>query len=199
MSKITRSEVFARGERGPEWFQDFLYNLSQTKESSTQDILEAINGKRGETVQGVVDKYKEMVGLDSVAQADDDETEKVATASTKPEISIRQAKEEEPTVVMIIEEEPNLKGDVESICEHSGGHKDTYAIIRFLRDQLGSDLVSFSDKDLIDYIGDIKKEYLDDVDEPRGNAGRVGMDDEPEREDNLADYVAHGTGNLGGM
>lgn len=198
MEKITRSDVYARDEKGPAWFSDFLYNFAQSQESPQPTILDAITSKKGETVQGVVNKYREMVGLDALAEIEEELGGKVATASAP--ISIRQAKEKDKKeVVLIIEEDqPELKSDIESLCEHSGGHKDTHAIIKFLRDELGSELVSFSDKDLIDYINDIKGKYVSDTDEQRADMGRVGTDDEVKREDDVADYVAHSTGDMGG-
>jgi hypothetical protein len=81
MSKITRSDIYVRSEKGGEWFDDFLHSLAETKESSYQEIIDAISYKKSETVQGVVDKYREMVGLDTVASdADDNDIDKHASA-----------------------------------------------------------------------------------------------------------------------
>lgn len=191
--KISRNDVYVRDEKGPEWFEDFLRSLAQ--QSTTQNILDAINQKRGETVEGVVSKYREMVGLDVLA--DDNETEIKSEASMRP-ISVRHAKEldkDQKDVVIIIESDPKLKADFESILKGSGGTKNTHAVLHFLRGLLGSDLVSYSDDHLIQYIDEMKKKYLGTkVEEPSGYAGRVGTEPIEEFNDHAADFMGHGKG-----
>jgi len=69
-----------------------------------------------------------------------------------------------------------------------------------IRDQLGSEMVSFADDELIQYINEMKGQYLQDHEEPRGNAGKVGTDDEFRAEEDVADYVSHSSGGAqGGM
>lgn len=192
--KISRNDVYIRDEKGPEWFEDFLRSLAQ--QSTTQNILDAINKKRGETVEGVVSKYRAMVGLDALA--DDDKTEiQIKSKALRP-ISVRHAKEldkDKKDVVVIIESDPKLKADFESILKGSGGTKNTHAILHFLRGLLGSDLVSYSDDHLIQYIDEMKKKYVNtNFEEPSGNAGRVGTEPIEEFNDHAADFMGHGKG-----
>lgn len=305
--KISRNDVYIRDEKGPEWFEDFLRSLAQ--QSTTQNILDAINKKRGETVEGVVSKYRAMVGLDALADDSENDINKEAshsisfdefwknspktvqlkndimdfsqslntwnlkydafpdvkkwidehmkgfpygheevykylsdvmknradnywnvsyefraqpdhkqlmgiladlagdegkekkvsekTSQLKP-ISVRHAKEldkDKKDVVVIIEGDPKLKADFESILKGSGGTKNTHAILHFLRGLLGSDLVSYSDDHLIQYIDEMKKKYVNtNFEEPSGNAGRVGTEPIEEFNDHAADFMGHGKG-----
>lgn len=193
MSKITRSDVYARDEKGGEWFEEFLQSLAEQKESSVLDVLNNIQHKKSETAQGVVDKYREMIGLDAAAEIEDNNNI-VSIASSIHPLSIRHAEMLDSNVVSVIEKDPGIKEDVRSLCEHSGGTKNTHAIISFLRDKLGKELVRYSDKDLIEYIESAKKEYEEDLDMPNIDVGRVGTDTEDHPEDNDADYITHGKG-----
>ena len=93
-----------------------------------------------------------------------------------------------------IKQDPQAADDVRSLCEHSGGTKNTHAIISFLRGKLGKELIQYSDKDLVKYIEDTKKMYREDTEAPSLDVGRVGVDTEDNPEDNEADYMAHGKG-----
>jgi hypothetical protein len=276
MTKINRSDIFVRDEKGPTWFNDFLESLAEEKESSVQDVIDAIQYKRSETVQGVVDEYKKMVGLNSIvedikveasterplyeehidltkeeftnrvtigevednvsdpvtyeevenylltnddwiAQQDEEIQNKVvketfeaieimqrmhrrrrerkSTASFHP-ISVRHARmlDEKQDALSVIEKNPKLREDIRSLCEHSGGTKNTHSILNHLREKLGKDLISYSDSDLIEYIEKAKKEYQGDTEEQSADVGRVGTDTEDHPEDNAADYITHGKG-----
>jgi hypothetical protein len=194
-SKITRSDIYVRDEKGPEWFNDFLQSLAG--QSITQNVLDAINKKRGETVEGVVSKYREMVGLDVLA--DDGENEINKEASVRP-LSSRHAKmmtrdPDDESIVVIIEKDPKLKADFESILKGSGGTRNTHAIIHFLRKMLGSEMVSYSDDQLIQYIDDMKGKYYDGkADDPPGNIGHVGTESSDTYNDHVADFIEHGKG-----
>lgn len=93
MAEVSRNDLYMRDERGPEWFDEFLRSLANSKESSSvQDILNAIHNKRGETVESVVRQYREQVGLDIVQSADTDDKSSVKQASAKVRpLSIRHA------------------------------------------------------------------------------------------------------------
>jgi len=80
-----------RSERGPDWFHEFLeiYSQAADKPASVDDILNAINDKRSETVESVVADYRKQVGLDAFSQ--DDEQAQIKQASFTP-LSIRHAK-----------------------------------------------------------------------------------------------------------
>jgi len=300
MSKITRNDIYVRSENGGGWFDEFLRSLAEEKESSVQDVIDAIQYKRSETVQGVVDKYRKMVGLDNI-KAYENETdlevkasmfEKVyrnspktlelknkidefadslanwnlkydefpsinkwvdknmddfpygqdevieylgnvmssrsqsywdtsvegrthpdkkklmavladlagdegkTAASCRP-LSIRHAKimDDKKDIILIIDKDPKIREDIKSMCEHSGGTKNTHSIINHLREKLGKDLISYSDNDLIDFIEKVKKEYQGDTEEQSADVGKVGTDIEDHPEDNAADYITHGKGN----
>lgn len=299
MSKITRSDVYARDERGGSWFEDFLESFAQEKEAYTQEIMNAIHNKKSQSVQGIVDQYREMVGLDSVANTDDDESEgtvvrasmfeKVYKNSPKtlelkekiedfgdrlshwnlerdefPDVdkwvdenmkdfpygqdevksylgdvmtrrsqiywntsldsrmypdkkrllgilsdlagdegkssenkplSTRHANlEKQKNVVDIIENDPELKNDIVSLCRHSGGNKSIHSIIDRIREKLGRDLVSYSDSSLIDYINKIKEDFKEPRNKDNSDIGMVGTESEESPEDNAADYITHGKG-----
>lgn len=73
MTKVSRCDIFTRDESGGSWFQDFLSSMAGIKPANVQDILDAINNKRTQTVEGVVKQYREQVGLDIVGDVEDDE------------------------------------------------------------------------------------------------------------------------------
>ena len=213
MPKIYRNDIYVRDEKGGEWFNEFLRSFAEKDEPpTTQSILDAVNQKRGETIESVVSKYRAAVGLDSIAETENEtDNEIIAMSSIRP-ISIRHAQmladdendkeglgnEENQGVVVIIEGDPNIKADLESMLESSGGTKNTHAIINFLREILGSDLVSYSDDDLITYIDDMKGKYTIDLpEEPGGYAGKVGTEPSESYDDDTADYVEHGKGKGG--
>lgn len=104
----------------------------------------------------------------------------------------KRAEEEQKSVILLIEEDPKLKNNLNSICEKSGGHRDTLSIINFLRGVLGKEVVSFSDDDLKEYIEHIKNKYKQDLEEDV-DAGLVGLEDD-KGENQKADYIEHGKG-----
>jgi hypothetical protein len=80
MTKITRSDIFVRDEKGPEWFNDFLRSVSGSKTPNVlQDIVDAITNKKLQTVEGLVQNYREQVGLDIIGSIDDEEISKQAS------------------------------------------------------------------------------------------------------------------------
>jgi len=54
MTTVSRNNIYVRDERGGDWFNEFLESFANDKPSSVQDVLEAINNKRTETVESVV-------------------------------------------------------------------------------------------------------------------------------------------------
>jgi hypothetical protein len=116
--------------------------------------------------------------------------EKKSEAHMRP-LSVRHKR---ANIVSEIEKDQKIREDVRSLCEHSGGTKNTHSIISFLRDKLGKELVRYSDEDLVKYIEGIKKEYYEDQESPNVDVGRVGVDTEDHPEDNAADYITHGKG-----
>jgi ATP-dependent DNA ligase len=125
----------------------------------------------------------------------DKSPKEVKMAVSKKLFLSKRAAEEAKSVVVLIEENPKIKSDVHSICEHSGGHRDTVSIINFLRNMLGKEVVSFSDGDLKEYIESVRKKYQKDLQEPDVDAGLVGLDD-TKHEDNTADYIEHGKASM---
>lgn len=214
MSTVSRNDIYVRDENGPEWFNDFLGKLSKKScGSSIQDIFNAIHNKKTETVESVVEAYRNQVGLDLVVSDDVHGSDNIKTASEKPRpISIRHASENqessfkplsirhasgEQSVVDKIKSDPELTSAIESLCRHSGGTKKIQSLISFLREQLGDD-VSFSDDGLKEYLDSVKKRFSDN--EPRdidaNYIGLVGTNDDGSgnREDDIADYTRY-TGN----
>lgn len=197
MSKITRSDVYVRDEKGGAWFDEFLHSFAGEKESSVYDVINAIHDKKADTVQSVVDDYRKQVGLDSLANDDDDGLKTVASTN-KISLSMRHSYLlSTADVVSDIEDNPKLKEDIRSLCEYSGGNKGTHSIINYLRNELGTEVVKYSNDDLVKYIEEVKGEYRDDHDDDQVSAGEVGIDvDDNNSEDNIADYITHGKGGM---
>src|SRR5271157_2565285 len=83
--KITRTEEFARDERGPDWFRDFLLSLSGEKTAGIQDVLDLMNNTKGKAVEKLVKSYRDQVGLDILlSEPDDEELTKSAASDIKP-------------------------------------------------------------------------------------------------------------------
>ena len=151
----------------------------------------------------MIDQYKDMVGLDSIASKTDNTAETSAISDPIRPLSVRHAEElekeeeskneEEPKhIILLIEQDPGLSADLHSLCRHSGGTKNTHSIMNFLREQLGNELVSYNDDKLIQYIDDVKKQYYHDTPEPDGEVGKIGLDDLDNPEDDVADFIEHG-------
>lgn len=158
MSKISRSDLYGRSEKGGQWFEDFLKQFS---ESAGNEIFNK------QTVSSVVDNYRHLTGLDKIAS------------------------EKDESIVVVIEGDENLKSSLESILENSGGKRGTHAIINFLREELGNDIVSYSDDSLIDYINDMKSKYDANPSYVSVDVGKIGTDN---FDDQKADFIEHGKG-----
>lgn len=196
MSIISRSSTYIKSEKGGDWFDEFLrtYANSGNNFSPVSDIVSAISSKQAETVDSVVRKYREQVGLDIIAN-DSNDNIKIAS-NNNISLSIRQANlnNNKNNVLVIIKNDPSIVKAIDSLCQHSGGNKNTHAIISYLRDKLGTDLINYTDKDLINYINDIKSKYkLDNSKEDNAiDIGSLGVDVSEQFEDNVADYITHG-------
>lgn len=95
-------------------------------------------------------------------------------------------------IVQLIEQHPDIIRDIDSLCSHSGGHKPTHSIINFLREKLGRELISYSDKELIDYIEGKKFQYKDTCHHRQQyDAGSVGIKQDNQADDQIADYYTH--------
>lgn len=195
MTKISRNDLFMRSEKGPSWFDEFLKTYAETGEkseaSSINDILSAIQDKRGETVASVVENYRKQVGLDAITAG----SQIKQASSDTMFLSNRHAslKEEDHGVVVLIQKDPSIAKAIDSFCEHSGGNKGTHAIINFLRNKLGKEKVSYTDQELIDFIESRKKSFQNGDDELVIEVGEVGLSgDGDDYEDKMADYVTHG-------
>ena len=193
MTKVSRNDIYVRDEKGPAWFEDFLYSFSNNKQSSVRDILDAITNQKSKTIESVVQGYREQVGLDSIKPDNDiaiKESCKIESSASR-KLSIRHATEENKSVVDIIKNDTNLQTSIDSMLEHSGGTKKIHSIIGFLRDKLGADLVSYTDNELNNYIIDRKKHYSNTSKENERpfDVGRVGLADD--YDDDVADYALH--------
>jgi len=193
MINVSRSEIFVRDEKGPAWFDEFLRSLAESDSSTNQEILNAINN---DTVDGKVQDYREQIGLDSLSTIEDGETVrrsakevKISEASIRP-LSIRHA-EELQSVIEMIGDNPELRSAIDSFCEHSGGTKNTHAIIQFIRNKLGKDVVSYSDEELKKYIEGRKKRFKHNMTNQKLEVGLGGLDPQDTQDDNVADYATH--------
>lgn len=194
---VSRSDVYARSEHGGDWFDEFLRNYDVNKKAyptSIQEIMGIITDKRGETVESVVKKYREQVGLDLVTSSEEEEDNvKMASCSKRP-LSIRYA-EEKKSIVEAIESNKGLKMAIESLCKHSGGHKPIQSLIGFIRKEIGND-VSYSDDQLEQYLMDMKSKYQTYQGEANDGSyvGLVGLDNNNHiYDDNTADYMNNAT------
>lgn len=183
--KISRSGMSYAGENGPDWLNDFLQDFANKKSESSTISEEIMSAFKENTVEGVVENYRNMVGLDQVKTA----SKKVAPF--RP-LSARHAQEEdEDNIILIIEKNPGIQRDIESLCRHSGGHKDHQSIINYLRKILGNK-VSYTDDKLIDYIKEVKSKYQQNYVEQDADIGLVGTDHAAIEENTTADYITHG-------
>jgi hypothetical protein len=193
MIKITRNDTFVKSEKGPDWFNEFIrfFCENQKPNSVASNLSDIINNR---TVESVVKSYREQVGLDIVGVENEKENNmKIAEEKpTKKFISKRAAKE---NIILLIESRPDIKEAIESFCRHSGGTKSTHSIINFLRNELGNELVSFTDDNLINYINEYKNKHNEkdqDNKNNKTNVGLVGTDKENSYDDAVADYISHG-------
>lgn len=190
MTTVSRNDIYVRDERGADWFNDFLHQLAGTEPSSVQEILSAINNKRTETVESVVQSYRDQIGLDNLNINIDEDITKQASTKKRP-LSIRHAMDNK-SVVQLIEDDSGLKAKIDSHCEHTGGTKNIEALISFLRGILGHQ-VSFSDDKLREYLEGRKSRFKDKSSEERSSedVGRVGTDSSEEHDDDVADYMTY--------
>lgn len=189
MTIVSRSDIYVRDERGPDWFNDFLHQLAGTEPSSVQEILSAIHNKRTETVESVVQSYRDQIGIDNLSFSEDEDLTKQASVKNRP-LSIRHAMDNK-SVVQLIEDDQGLKAKIDSHCEHTGGTKNTEALISFLRTILGHQ-VSFSDKELREYLEGRKNRFKDHIPESSSeDVGRIGTDSSEKHDDDVADYMTH--------
>jgi len=189
MSIVSRSDVFVRDERGGEWFDEFLRSMAEKNPSTVQEVMNIITDKKGQTVESVVQSYREQVGLDALSQ-EDTGGEQVKKAHFRP-LSIRHAKMgPAESSLPKLKGNPEIMKDIDSMCEHSGGTKNTLSIMNFLRDRYGKELVSFSDQELRDYIEQRKKRFYNESDEVY-DVGLVGQERHEDFEDDIADYQTH--------
>jgi hypothetical protein len=192
---ISRSDIYAKDERGGDWFQEFLCSLAG-QSSNMQEILEAITGQHGKSVQSIVQQYRKDVGLDIVGGLEDEQVKeasvkntevKMSQASFRP-LSIRHA-QDHSSIIDMIEKDPKAVRDIESHCRGSGGFKSTISIINIIRKMFPDELISFTDKDLVAYIERIKDSHKAEsgkVDIADVGAGtRIGDNND----DNAADYI----------
>lgn len=193
MVKVSRSDIFVRPENGGSWFQEFLNNYDLNKSAyptTIQEVMNIITDKQGETVESVVAKYREQVGLDMVQSSDDEQQVKTASCASRP-LSIRHAKEY-ASVVEKIEANKQLRDAIESLCKHSGGHKSIQSLVSFIRKELGED-VSFSDDHLTQYLTECKNKFksCEQTNNMEGeHVGLVGLDNKDDiYEDDTADYM----------
>lgn len=157
---------------------DWMTELSKSA-YSFEDILGRVVDKKLETVQGVVDRYKEMIGLADINNEEDFKKEADDIKS-----------EAESEIVQKIEDDQGLKSDIESMFEHSGGHKDVYSVVKLLRNYFNDDLVTYSDKELVDYIKKIQSQYKKDLPKPDVDAGNLGAQDDL-RDNTEAEYYTN--------
>lgn len=191
-----------RDENGGDWFQEFLKTMAypNSQPTSVQEILESITNTRSATVEGVIQNYRDQVGLDIISS---DEDGQIKTASVKERplskrdsntryLSTRHAGMGPVITVMPkLKENNKLLKSIDSFCEHSGGTKNTPSIINHLREMLGTDLVSYTDKELKDYIEERKKHFNEDDDQDDYEVGLVGQDKAEDYDDDIADYQTY--------
>lgn len=113
-----------------------------------------------------------------------------STASQRP-LSIRHAvaMDKKPDIILVIKNDTKLQRDVDSLCRHSGGTKSTHSILKFLRDHLGSDAVSYTNDELTAYIEECKDRYRKNIQQSDVDIGLVGTDSQDQYDDDIADYA----------
>lgn len=102
--------------------------------------------------------------------------------STSDEVIVNIKKSNEQSAIDMINEDPELMGEIENIIAQSGGHKSTFSIIDYIRQKLG-DKVKMSDANLKEFIEKIKSSHLVVEKKNVSNIGLVGT--EPSEESPL--------------
>lgn len=190
MTVVSRSDVYARSEKGGEWFEEFIRRMADQHPATLKDVMDIITNKQSQTVEGVVESYREQVGLDALSQSDSD-GEQIKRANFRP-LSIRHAKMgPSQSILPKIKNNPEIVKDIDSMCEHSGGTKNTLSIMNYLRDKFGKDLISFSDQELKDYIEERKQKFYQNESDEAYDVGLVGQERQEDFEDDIADYQTH--------
>lgn len=190
MTNVSRSDVYARDEKGPDWFNDLLESLANQKPGTVQDILGAIKNTEAKSVDSVVQNYRKQVGLDALtADTRDHETIKEASKKFRP-LSIRHFAEKQ-SALALVESDEGLKQMIDSFCQHSGGTKSTHSIIARLREQLGDNSIDYNDEDLNNYIESRKNYFKHDMTDKVLDVGLVGTDSNEEPADLTADYATY--------
>lgn len=91
MVKVSRNDLQMLSESGGDWFCEFLQSLAKYELLSVQDILNAINDKRPESVENIVQNYREQVGLDTINSSEESQSKiKQASIIHRP-LSLRHA------------------------------------------------------------------------------------------------------------
>jgi bifunctional non-homologous end joining protein LigD len=75
MVKVSRNDLQMLSESGGDWFCEFLQSLAKHELSSVQDILNTINNKKSESVENIVQNYREQVGLDTISSSESSSSE----------------------------------------------------------------------------------------------------------------------------
>lgn len=190
MTVVSRSDVFVRSEKGGEWLEEFVHRMANQNPSTLQNIMDIITNQQGKSVSSVVEDYRKQVGMDAISQ-DDKNDEQIKNASNKP-LSIRHAKVQSArTILPELKKNPDIIKDIDSLCEHSGGTKNTLSIVNYLRSKFGKDIVSFSDQELKDYIEERKNMFYKGKSDETYDVGLVGQETQNDFHDDVADYQAH--------
>lgn len=72
MSSFSRDDVYMRGEPGASWFNEFLNEFAKEKAKSctTVDLVNAIYDRKPDSVNNIIKKYRDAVGLDLLTESD---------------------------------------------------------------------------------------------------------------------------------
>lgn len=191
MSKISRNNMKVRDETGPDWFNDFLMNISKTSSNTTQEILSTIHNSEPNTVEGVVARYRESVGLDAMALSEP----AIKKASVRRALSSRDV---ELTVVDKIKESEEAQLYLESIFKGTGGTKGMTSVIRRLKEILPEVAIRYRDKDLLEYLSELRNNHYRPPGARAIDYGVVGTEEiDSDADDHMADYIKYdGTANL---
>lgn len=170
---IYRSDVFAKDENGGEVFKELTKLLTASSKKTIEEVLS---------------EYKKDAGLESISI--DESEEKICVASIK-NISCRHIEYKiASSIYELLKSHPEAIKDIESFCFHSGGNKSLHSIIHFLREQFGKEDISYSDKDLIKIINELKAKHKSECPEQKSyDAGVIGTQNS--EDDMSADYYSN--------
>jgi hypothetical protein len=178
---ISRADIYAVSESGGEVMEELRRIMS--KDVGMQDLLNSINGKRTETIEEVVARYRKETGLEDVLSG------KIEVVKTAAKTGQYISKRHKIASQSLVEKYPNIEKEIQSHCIHSGGNKDMHAIISCLRETYGNEDISCLNTELVDMIKRLTEQHKVEVMNKQIDSGAIGTRPNSHHEDRAMEHV----------